>query len=200
MFSEELIQGDVLVNIANQECYILENVTEHLLASYIVAIANSQDGGCIVFGVSKYDRTHVIGIDKDDLYKKYQNVLATLENTQVDIKFKGQIRGRFELAFIDIYPSESLSSTNGVIYTLINNQPAVMPEKNIIKKLGLGIDSDLINLMARQLSQQSTKIDSLQSSLNKTSSWKVKIKDWILGGGIALLLSYLVSNVANIHL
>lgn len=95
------------------------------------------------------------------------------------------------LVVIDVQPSIAIAiaSYGGVIYELVDGLPKVMPERDLLKRLGLGIDSDLINSMARQLSSQSSKICSLQQTIDDSGKLKNQWKSLLTGAVLGLALS-----------
>lgn len=195
MFSKDLLQGDVLANIANYNCPVLSEITEHQLASYIVGIANTEQGGCLVIGINESNRTTVTGTNENETTQKYLNVINKIKGVDSEIKFANGIRGFFTLAFIDIQPSSELASFDGIVYTLINGKPKIMPEKEILNRLGLGLNSDLLNNISFQIHNQSSKLESLQQELVSAKSLKVKIKEWLFAGIVGAIISMIISNI-----
>ncbi len=190
MHSESLLQGDVLVNISNDaNCIALANPNSTDLARYITGAANSTERRCIVVGLDNNNFT-VVGVNQSEFHQKFEQLLLELDGVNASVRYAPNVRMLYTLAIVDVEPSTNLASFNDIVYTLENNKPKAMPEKLVLQKLGLGIDSDLMNMMARKISGQSQKIDDLQHSLDSANSWKVKINDWFFLGLPLVWLSH----------
>ena len=65
-----------------------------------------------------------------------------------------------------------------------------MSEPQILTKIGLGIDSELINSLAGDIAVQSRIIESLRTEIEIASSCKGQWKGWV----IAALIGFLFPN------
>ncbi|MGR5287045.1 helix-turn-helix domain-containing protein [Vibrio maritimus] len=181
-----LPSGDILTSIAQgDDCLTLRTVDSKSLSEYIVALANT-GGGRLAVGI---EASTITGVEPDAFELMFSDAIKKVENVEAKLLFESGLRGIFTLAIVDVEPSKALASFDGVILELVENTPCVMPERDILNRLGLGIDSDLINSMARQLSVQSLKIGSLQQTVDDAGKLKNQWKSLLVGAGLGVVLS-----------
>lgn len=186
--AQQLLKGDILVNIEqNNDCLTFSEISRSSLSQYLVALANT-NGGCLVVGIDKR-QSSLTGVDQTNFETLFSDAKSATENTEASIVFTPNVRIIYTLAVIEVQPSKAIASSGGVIYELVNGLPTSMPERDILYRLGLGIDSDLINLMARQLSNQSSKISSLQQSVDDAGKLRNQWKSLLTGAVLGLFLS-----------
>ncbi|AUL95893.1 hypothetical protein FORC54_1748 [Vibrio vulnificus] len=88
---------------------------------------------------------------------------------------------------------------------LRDGSPALMSEKTMLARLGLGIDSSLINMLSEQITKQSSKVDGqskeinrLTSELQEKSKFKYQVPGLLIGAFIGWLLSTVLNNMLGI--
>ncbi|MGL5358918.1 MAG: hypothetical protein ACRDBI_04245 [Shewanella sp.] len=99
---------------------------------------------------------------------------------------------------IEIGKSDSLAFADGSPYVMKNGKPTLIPERQLIEKLGLGIDSSLINMISKQITKQSEKVDYLSKELKEKSRLKNQVPGLLVGGFIGWVLSTLLNSLLNI--
>lgn len=201
VYSDQLLNGDILIDIEQDEnCLTIDKIEQSTLSKYLVAIANS-NGGCLVIGMDKKYST-VYGVVQDELNPIFIEAKNKTENVEATIRYV-RVRTLRTLAIIDIQSSKNIASYNGAIYEIMNDMPSIMSEPDIIKRLGLGIDSDLINSMARLLPEQSLKIESLQNTITEAGKLKKQWKTLLVGAFLGAIAGYLLpiflSSIFNIQ-
>ncbi|MBM4864677.1 hypothetical protein HYO48_21910 [Vibrio parahaemolyticus] len=141
------------------------------LAKYVAGIAND-DGGNILLGAYS-EEGYGVG---------YQNVDSSLVQIceskldGVELKVSPfQIRLQ-TIYLIEIEKSDSLAFADGSPYLMKDGKPKLISERQLIEKLGLGIDSSLINMISEQITKQSTKVDNLTEDLKEKSKLKIKFQ------------------------
>lgn len=190
VYSDQLLNGDILIDIEQDEnCLTIDKIEQSTLSKYLVAIANS-NGGCLVIGMDKKYST-VYGVVQDELNPIFIEAKNKTENVEATIRYV-RVRTLRTLAIIDIQSSKNIASYNGAIYEIMNDIPSIMSEPDIIKRLGLGIDSDLINSMARLLPEQSLKIESLQNTITEAGKLKKQWKTLLVGAFLGAIAGYLL--------
>ena len=141
----------------------------------------------------------VFGVAQDELNPIFIKAKNKTENVEATIRYVPGVRILRTLAIIDIQPSKNIASYNGAIYEIMNDMPNIISESDIIKRLGLGIDSDLINSMARLLQEQSLKIESLQNTITEAgelkSQWKTLLVGAIAGYLLPIFINLILSKV-----
>lgn len=163
------------------------------LAKYVSAIAN-KNGGYILLGA----------YSESGYGTGFQNVASELvENCQqllqgVEIKCSTH-QVRFQnIYLLEIGKSDSLAFADGSPYVMKNGKPTLISERQLIEKLGLGIDSSLINMLSEQITKQSVKVDYLRKELKEKSRLKNQVPGLLVGGFIGWLLSTLLNSLLNI--
>jgi len=138
------------------------SVSSAELAKYVSAIAND-NGGYILLGVHS----------ESGYGTGFQNVASELvENCQqllegVEIRCSNH-QARFQnIYLLEIGKSASLAYADGSPYVMKNGKPTLITEKQLIEKLGLGIDSSLINMISEQITKQSERVDYLSKQLKE---------------------------------
>ena len=200
VYSDQLLNGDILINIEQDEnCLTLAKIEHSTLSKYLVAMVNS-NSSCLVIGIDKKNST-VCGVVQDEFNAIFIEAKNKTKNVEATIRYVPRVRNAHTLAIIDIQPSKNIASYNGTIYEIMNNMPEIMSEPDIIKRLGLGIDSDLINSMARLLPEQSLKIESLQNTITEAgklkNQWKILLVSAFLGAIAGYLLPIFLSSIFN---
>lgn len=164
-------------------------ITPLELAKYVSGIANN-DGGNILLGA----------YSENGFGAGFQNVESELANNSkqflegVELRISPhQVRSQ-NIYFLEIEKSDSLAFVNGSPYTLKNGKPTIISEQKIIEKLGLGVDSSLINMISEQITKQSKKVDELREELKEKSKLKNQISGLFVGGLIGWFLTTLLNS------
>ena len=166
---EHLKNGDILINIdQSNNCISLRDVDVSSLAEYIVASSNS-GGRYLIIGNG---RTEIVGVEPESFSDIFTQVKSLCNGVDASLEFIPNIRGNYTLGVITVKPSIKLASVQGVVYELENNIPRLMSEPEILTKIGLGVDSELINSLAVDIASQSRIIESLQKEIKRASSYK----------------------------
>ena len=163
------------------------------LAKYVSAIAND-NGGYILLGA----------YSESGYGSGFQNVTSELvESCQhllesVEIKCSCHQARTQNIYLLEIGKSDSLAFADGSPYVMKNGKPTLITERQLIEKLGLGIDSSLINMISEQITKQSEKVDYLSKELKEKSKLKNQVPGLLIGGFIGWLLSALLNSLLNI--
>ncbi|EGQ7835292.1 TPA: hypothetical protein I7732_21205 [Vibrio vulnificus] len=163
------------------------------LAKYVSGIAN-YGGGNILLGA----------YSGDGYGSGYQNVdSALVQNCRkkldgVELKISShQIRGR-TIYLLEVGKSDSLAFADGSPYLIKDGKPKLISERELIEKLGLGVDSSLINMVSEQITKQSAKVDVLTEELKEKSKLKNQVPGLLVGGLIGWLLSTVLNELFKI--
>ncbi len=182
---ENLIKNDILINIDRSEsCITFPTIDARKLAVYMVAAANSA-GQHFIIGVNAYD---IIGISSKTIKQIYEEAKSLCEGFEPTLTEVSNVRAS-NIAIITVNPKDKLCSLQGEVYELIDKKPYLMPEPKILQKIGLALNSDLINSLATQISDQSITIHELRDTLNKSYSWRKQWKGWVLGALVGFFIS-----------
>ncbi|MBQ4852645.1 hypothetical protein [Pseudoalteromonas sp. MMG012] len=192
---EHLKSGDILINIdQSNNCISLVDVDVDSLAEYIVASSNS-NGRHLVLGNG---RTEIIGVEPKSFSSIFAQAKSLCNGVDVRLEFIPNIRMIYTLGIITVKPSIKLASVQGAVYELKNNTPRLMSESQILTKIGLGIDSKLINSLAGDIAFQSRIIENLQTDIKRASSYKGQWKSWVIGALFGFLISELLKLVLGL--
>lgn len=169
------------------------SISPEELAKYVSAMAND-NGGYILLGA----------YSESGYGSGFQNVASELvESCQrllegVEIKCSTH-QARFQnINLLEIGKSDSLAFADGSPYVMKSGKPTLIPERQLIEKLGLGIDSSLINMLSEQITKQSEKVDYLSEELKEKSKLKNQVPGLLVGGLIGWLLSTLLNSLLNV--
>ncbi|QIZ76464.1 helix-turn-helix domain-containing protein [Ferrimonas lipolytica] len=173
----------------NKDQLILSaSITPLGLSKYISSLANNS-GGYILVGVSS----------KDGYGSGFENVDNNLINNSLKL-LKGvdpqisQYKERLQnIYLLKIENSDSLAFADDSPYILKNGKPAIISERQIIEKLGLGVDSSLINMISEQITKQSVKVDELREELKEKSKLKNQVSGLLVGGVSGWFLTTLLN-------
>ena len=169
------------------------------LAKYIAALANSTGGNILLGAYSEEGIGSGFKSVDSDLIKKARENLDG-----VDFKISSHQVRLQNIFLLEVKKSESLAFANGSSYILTDGKPTLMSERLIIEKLGLGIDSSLINMLSEQITKQSTKLDCqseqiihLTEEIKEKSELKNQMKGLIWGGVIGAIIGWPLSLLLN---
>lgn len=169
------------------------SVTPVELAKYVSAIAN-ESGGNILLGAysEKGVGSGFQNVDAD-LVQNAQNLLegVKINSSPHQVRFQN-------IYLLEIEKTNSLVFADGSPYSLRDGKPRLMAEREIIEKLGLGVDSSLINMISEQITKQSGKVDFLTEELKEKSKLKNQVPGLLVGGLVGWLLSTLLNSLLNI--
>jgi len=160
------------------------SVTDVDLAKYISAIAN-ETGGNILLGAysDKGVGSGFQNVDAD-LVKNTQNLIEGVEINSVPHQVRLQ-----NIYLLEVEKADSLAFADGCPYSLRDGKPRLMAEREVIEKLGLGVDSSLINMISEQITKQSGKVDVLTEELKEKSKIKNQVPGLLVGGNSLLNIS-----------
>lgn len=178
----------------NEDKLILRaSVSPVELAKYVSAIANDH-GGYILLGA----------YSEEGCGSGFQNVASELvEKCQqliegVKVEYSSHEYRLKNIYFLEIEKSESLAFADGSPYVMKSGKPRVIPERQLIEKLGLGVDSSLINMISEQITKHSKKVDYLSEELRERSKIKNQVPGLLVGGLIGWLLPALLNRLLMI--
>lgn len=163
------------------------------LAKYVSAIANDH-GGYILLGA----------YSENGYGSGFQNVASELvekcEQLLEGVEMKcSPHQARFQnIYLLEIEKSDTLAFADGSPYVMKSGKPKIIPERQLIEKLGLGVDSSLINMISVQITKQSEKVDYLSEELKEKSKLKNQVPGLLVGGFIGWLLSALLNSLLNV--
>ena len=173
----------------NEDQIILPAYVSYIeLAKYVSAIANDK-GGNILLGAYS-EKGYGTGFQSID-NELVQNCRELLEGVEMEYSFHN-IRSQ-NICLLKIEESDSLAFADGTPYMMKNGRPKIIPEKLLIEKLGLGLDSSLINMISDQITKQSRKVDYLSEELKEKSKLKNQMSGLLVGG----FLGWLISAILN---
>lgn len=159
------------------------------LAKYISSLANT-NGGNILLGAYSHEGYGAGFQNVDD--KLVEQSRSLLDGVDFEISLdKARLQSIYLLR---VSKSESLAFADGSPYALKNGKPALISERQVIEKLGLGVDSSLINMISEQITKQSSKVDSLSAELKEKS----KIKNQVPGLLVGAIFGALFSTILNV--
>lgn len=163
------------------------------LAKYVSAIANDH-GGYILLGAYS-ESGYGAGFQNvaSDLVEKCQQLLQGIE-----VKVSSHQARSQNIYFLEIEKNDSLVFADGSPYVMRSGNPILISERKLIEKLGLGIDSSLINMLSEQITKQSGKVDYLSEELKEKSKIKYQVPGFLVGGLIGWLLSTLLNSLLNV--
>lgn len=164
------------------------SITPLELSKYICSLANDS-GGYILVGAYSKDG-YGSGFESVD-NNLIDNSLQFLKGVELQIN---QHKPRLQnIYLLKIDKSDSLAFADDSPYILKNGKPSIISERQIIEKLGLGVDSSLINMISEQITKQSEKVDELREELKEKSKLKNQVAGLLVGGLSGWFLSTLLN-------
>ena len=164
------------------------SITPSGLSKYISSLANDSGGYILVGAYSKDGYGSGFENVDDNLVNKSLQLLKGVEPQISEHKARLQ-----NIYLLKIEKSDSLAFADNSPYILKNGKPSIISEKKIIEKLGLGVDSSLINMISEQITKQSVKVDELREELKEKSKLKNQVSGLLVGGVSGWLLSKLLN-------
>ncbi|EHZ7342772.1 hypothetical protein K6O87_002303 [Vibrio vulnificus] len=175
-------------------------ITGKSLSEYIVALGNL-NGGYILVGAYSHNG-YGSGYESVS-HDVIENAKAHIQGLDIEIG-QHSLRGQ-QVYLIKVPKTESIAFSDGSPYVLRDGSPALMSEKTMLTRLGLGIDSSLINMLSEQITKQSSKVDGqskeinrLTSELQEKSKFKYQVPGLLIGAFIGWLLSTVLNNMLGI--
>ena len=110
-----------------------------------------------------------------------------------NVKYQEYSSRHQRVFLLTIEKIDSISLVNGSAYIMKNGTPALISEREVLEKLGLGLDSSLINMLSDQITKQSDTV----SELRKEVIEKGKLKNQISGLLVGALVGWFLSTVLN---
>lgn len=163
------------------------------LAKYVSAIANGHGGYVLLGAYSESGYGSGFQNVASELVEKCQQLLEGVEMGC------SAHQARFQnIYLLEIEKSDSLAFADGSPYVMKSGKPKIIPERQLIEKLGLGVDSSLINMISEQITKQSEKVDYLSEELNEKSKLKNQVPGLLVGGFIGWVLSTLLNSLLNV--
>lgn len=175
---------------ANQENQIMlrSNISPLELAKYISAVSNN-DGGYILLGAYS-EPGYGSGFENTDsgLVNEALKLISGL-----NVKYQEYSPRHQRVFLFTIEKCDSIALANGSAYIMNNGIPSLISEREVLEKLGLGLDSSLINMLSDQITKQSETVSALRNEVIE----KGKLKNQISGLLVGALIGWLFSTVLN---
>lgn len=175
---------------ANQENQIMlrGNISPLELAQYISAVSN-KDGGYILLGAYS-ELGYAAGFENTnpELVNEALKLIPRL-----NVKYQEYSPRHQRVFLFTIEKSDSITLANGSAYVMKNGIPILISEREVLEKLGLGLDSSLINMLSDQISKQSNTVSALKNEVTE----KGKLKNQISGLLVGAVIGWLLSTVLN---
>lgn len=175
---------------ANQENQIMlrGSVSPLELAQYISAVSN-KDGGYILLGAYS-EPGYGAGFENTDP-ELVNEALKLILGLNLEYQ---EYSPRHQRVFLfTIEKSDSISLANGSAYIMKNGIPTLISEREVLEKLGLGLDSSLINMLSEQITKQSDTVSALRNEVIE----KAKLKNQISGLLVGAFIGWFFSTVLN---
>ncbi|MEC6830279.1 hypothetical protein VXS06_00540 [Photobacterium toruni] len=187
---------DFIANVDNVSSFILPaSISGRVLSEYIVSLCNASGGHILVgvyseFGVGSGFQSVSSGMIRE--------AGEFLVNARYEVE---KDTARFQTVYLlKIYPSDSIAFSDGRAFVIKDGKPALMPEKTLLNQLGLGVDSALINMLSKQITNQSSKLDEqsekilvLTQELQEKGKLKNQLLGLIVGGVIGAVIGWVLS-------
>ncbi|ELJ8660998.1 hypothetical protein RUK61_003471 [Vibrio cholerae] len=175
-------------------------ITGKSLSEYIVGLGNLGGGYILVgaFSLNGYG-SGFQSVDNDVI----EDAKARIQG--VDIEVEQHTPRAQKVYLIKVPKTESIAFSDGSPFVLKDGTPVIMPEKTMLTRLGLGIDSSLINMLSEQITKQSSKVDKQSKEINRLtgelrekSKLKYQVPGLLIGAFIGWLLSTVLNNVFGV--
>ena len=178
---------------------ILKGKEDPLVISKNISALANNDGGEILVGV--YDEMGTglgAGLDGVEL-KTINKALQYLDGAWPKIETEmHKERHVFEVCLIRVPKSRAVTFSNGTPYTFIDGIVTSMSERLFIEKIGLGIDSKMINMFSEQIINQSNRIEDLHVELKRKSMLRHQTKGLIAGAVISFFVTMALNQAFGI--
>ncbi|MCH4294834.1 hypothetical protein MJ923_11020 [Shewanella sp. 3B26] len=163
------------------------------LAKYVSAIANDHGGNILLGAYSEKGYGSGFQNVASELVEKCEQLLEGVE-----MKCSSHQARLQNIYLLEIQKSDTLAFADGSPYVMKSGKPKIITERQLIEKLGLGVDSSLINMLSAQITKQSEKVDYLSEELKEKSKLKNQVPSLVGGGIIGWLLSTLLNSLLNV--
>ncbi len=107
---------------------------------------------------------------------------------------EAQIDGK-DVALIRVEPSSELVMAEAGAYIRVGDSSRAMSPEQIIKRFRASEPQESPNVLAEAISSQTVLIETLRLTIEKSSGWKAKAQDYVIGGLIGAILGVIATKV-----
>ncbi|MEH8165113.1 hypothetical protein [Aeromonas allosaccharophila] len=172
--------SEFIANVDSIVSFILPaSISAKSLSEYVAGLSNTNGGYILVGAYSEFGRGVGFQNVSPELIEDAGELLLNVPYEPVEYTSRLQ-----KIYLLKVYQSESLALSDGRAFTIKDGKPILMPEKTLLNQLGLGVDSALINMLSKQITNQSLKLDEQSeqiSTLTKDLREKAKLKNQLFG-------------------
>lgn len=191
--------SEFIANVDSIVSFILPaSISAKSLSEYVAGLSNTNGGYILVGAYSEFGRGVGFQNVSPELIEDAGELLLNVPYDTVEYTSRLQ-----KVYLLKVYQSESLALSDGRAFIIKDGKPILMPEKTLLNQLGLGVDSALINMLSKQITNQSLKLDEQSeqiSTLTEDLREKAKLKNQLLGLTVGGVIGAIIGWVLSIGL
>lgn len=191
--------SEFIANVDSIVSFILPaSISAKSLSEYVAGLSNTNGGYILVGAYSEFGRGVGFQNVSPELIEDAGELLLNVPYDTLEYTSRLQ-----KVYLLKVYQSESLALSDGRAFIIKDGKPILMPEKTLLNQLGLGVDSALINMLSKQITNQSLKLDEQSeqiSTLTEDLREKAKLKNQLLGLTVGGVIGAIIGWVLSIGL
>lgn len=192
--------SEFIANADSVSSFILPaTIPAKSLSEYVSGLSNT-DGGYILVGA--YSESNLGSGYQTVSPETIKDTRELLVNALYNVE-EHSPRGQ-RVYLLKVGKSDSIAFADGRAFVIKAGTPTLMPEKTLLNSLGLGVDSELINMLSKQITSQSLKIDEqsnhihgLTHDIQEKAKLKNQLSGLIVGGVIGAIIGWVLSILLN---
>ena len=167
-----------------------------VLAREITALANTK-GGFVILGID--ENRKIVGIDAEKAKRAYQNAEKLVAPQSIGKFYLAEIDGR-NIGVVEIPTTASpLYNTlpSGAVYQRSGARTVPISASHIVERFKEFLPSENLDVTS-QVAKLAITIETLNTKLEESNSWKSKARDMMLGGIIGAVISLVLTALLSL--
>lgn len=166
-------------------------VDQSVVAKILASFANT-DGGYLVVGVD--ERVGVAGCDLKTLRRVVDGAIQKINPSTHISMHEVQIDGK-GVGLVRVEKSSELVMAEAGAFIRVGDVLRPMSPGQIIERFRASDPPEPPDILAEAISRQTVLIETLRLTIEKSSGWKAKASDYVIGGLIGAVLGVIATKI-----
>jgi hypothetical protein len=166
-------------------------IDQSVAAKILASFANSQ-GGYLIVGVDEH--VGVVGCDLKGLRRVIDEALQKINPPAQVSMHEVQIDGK-GVALVRVEPSSELVMAEAGAFIRVGEVTRPMLAEQILQRYRTSRPPENPDVLAEAISRQTVLIETLRITIEKSSGWKAKAQDYLVGGVIGAVLGVIATKI-----